>query len=97
MLQTSSGHLSSYRYRASAYQVVGLLQGNHYTGRAQAVDLFNVRHDQHLGLRLAGAYGVEMDSCIKCCYAYLYCLVACTGHTILPLVPARLRHTVRPI
>jgi len=55
-----------------------VLQRDHHTGRAEAIHVLNVRHDQHLCLRLAGTQGVEVDSRIKGCNAYLYRPIACT-------------------
>ncbi len=67
------------------------LQRDHHTGRGEAIHVLNVRHDQHLCLRLAATQGVEVDSCVKGGNAYLYRLIACTVGMTLCLTRIQLQ------
>ena len=60
-----------------AHQLKGGLKGDNNIGRGQAVDIINVRHDQHLCLRLGGCQTVEMNSGVKGGNAYLHPVIVC--------------------
>ena len=56
---------------AGTHQVMGVMQRDQCASRAKTVHILYIRHDQHLGLQLAGVQRVEVDSGIKGSNAYL--------------------------